>query len=82
MTEMKRNRFTEEQIIGFLKQSEAGLPVKELCRRGGFQMQRFINGDPNMEGWRHRRPDGLKRLKVKTPSSRDCERKRSSTSMR
>lgn len=29
-------RFTEEQIIGFLGEVEAGLPVKELCRRHGF----------------------------------------------
>ncbi len=29
-------RFTEEQIIGFLGEAEAGLPVKELCRRHGF----------------------------------------------
>ncbi|WP_348773933.1 transposase, partial [Pseudomonas aeruginosa] len=25
--------FTEEQILDFLKQAEAGVPVKELCRR-------------------------------------------------
>ncbi len=37
MTEMKQNRFTEDQIIGFLKEAQAGLPVKELCRRGGFR---------------------------------------------
>ena len=29
-------RFTEEQIIGFLREAEAGMPVKELCRRHGF----------------------------------------------
>ena len=32
---MKR-RFSEEQIIGFLKEAEAGVPVKELCRKHGF----------------------------------------------
>ena len=28
-------RFTEEQIIGFLREADAGLPVKELCRKHG-----------------------------------------------
>lgn len=31
-----KKRFTEEQIIGFLKEGEAGMPIKELCRRHGF----------------------------------------------
>jgi putative transposase len=31
-----KKRFTEEQIIGFLGEAEAGLTVKELCRRHGF----------------------------------------------
>lgn len=31
-----KKRFTEEQIIGFLKQAEAGISVKELCRKHGF----------------------------------------------
>jgi putative transposase len=31
-----KKRYTEEQIIGFLKEAETGLPVKDLCRRHGF----------------------------------------------
>ena len=31
-----KKRFTEEQIIGFLREAESGLPVAELCRRHGF----------------------------------------------
>ncbi len=33
---MKKQRFTEEQILGFLKAGDAGTPVKELCRKHGF----------------------------------------------
>lgn len=32
---MKRNRFSEEQIIGILKEHEAGVPVADLCRKHG-----------------------------------------------
>lgn len=32
---MKRNGFTDEQIIGFLKEHEAGTAVAELCRKHG-----------------------------------------------
>ena len=31
-----KKRFTEAQIIGFLHEAEAGLPIKELCRKHGF----------------------------------------------
>jgi putative transposase len=41
MTDMKKSRYSEEQIIGFLKQAEAGIPVKELCRKGGFSDATF-----------------------------------------
>lgn len=32
---MKRSRFSDEQIIGTLKEHEAGIPVAELCRKHG-----------------------------------------------
>ena len=38
---MKRKRFTEEQIIGALKEHEAGAKVDELCRRYGISTATF-----------------------------------------
>ena len=31
-----KKRFSEEQIIGFLREGDKGVPVKELCRKHGF----------------------------------------------
>jgi len=31
-----KKRFSEEQIIGFLREAERGVAVKDLCRRHGF----------------------------------------------
>ena len=36
-----KKRFSEEQIIGFLKEADAGVPVKELCRKHGFSDASF-----------------------------------------
>jgi len=33
---MKKSKFTETQILSILKETEAGLPVKEVCRKHGI----------------------------------------------
>jgi putative transposase len=38
---MKKSRFSEEQVIGFIKEAEAGMPVAELCRKHGFSDASF-----------------------------------------
>ena len=38
---MKNSRFSEEQIIGILKQSEAGAKTSELCRQHGISTATF-----------------------------------------
>jgi len=38
---MKRNRFTEEQIIGILKEQEAGQRTADVCRRHGISEATF-----------------------------------------
>ena len=43
--ERKLDDDTEEQIIGLLREADAGLPVKELCRKHGFS-------EPSYYAWK------------------------------
>jgi len=40
---MKRNKYTEEQIVRILKESEAGISVTELCRKYGISDATYYN---------------------------------------
>ncbi len=40
---MKKQRFTEEQIIAVLKEQEAGMKVADLCRKYGISDATFYN---------------------------------------
>ena len=40
---MKRKRFTEEQIIGVLKEHELGAKTADLCRKHGISEATFYN---------------------------------------
>jgi putative transposase len=44
---VKKSRFTDEQIIAFLKQAESGVAVKDPCRKHGFS-------DASFYKWRSR----------------------------
>ena len=38
---MRKSRFTEEQIIGMIKEQEAGMPTAEVCRKHGLSTASF-----------------------------------------
>ena len=45
-----KKRFTETQIIGFLREAEAGQPVKQLCRKHGFSEASYYLWRSNFGG--------------------------------
>lgn len=63
-----KKRFSEEQIIGFLREADSGLPVKELCRRHGFS-------EPSYYLWRKKFggmsvPDAKRLRELETENTR------------
>ncbi|KDN13356.1 transposase IS3/IS911 family protein [Snodgrassella communis] len=63
-------KLTEHQIVSMLKKAEAGIPVKELCRKYGMENSTFRK-------WRDKygsiKTSGIKRLKEIEAKNRKLE---------
>ena len=61
-----KKRFSEEQIIGFLKEADRGMPVKDLCRKHGLSDASFYLWRNKFGGMTCRMPGGSKRSRQRT----------------
>jgi transposase len=81
--EPMKKRFTEEQIIGFLREADAGLPVKELCRKHGFSEPSYyawkarFGGMKVSDAQRLKGPEGRERQAQAAPGKLDARRRAS-----
>lgn len=73
---MKRGRFTEEQIIGVLKEYQAGLIATELYRKHGISDATFYNWRSNFGGMEVSEAKRLKKLEGENAKLRNSWRSR------
>jgi putative transposase len=61
-----KKRFTDAQIVGFLREADAGLPAKDLCRKHGFSESSY---DPWRSQFGGMSGSDAKRLKELEPEN-------------
>lgn len=77
---MRKSRFTEAQIIGMIKEQEAGMPTAEVCRRHGLSTATFYKlkskyGDGSVRGGKAEGPR-RRECQTQTPVGRHHARQR------
>lgn len=67
----RKSKFTEQEIVYALKQVEAGVPLKELCRKYGVSEQTFYRWRAKYGGLA---PSELQRLKQLEQENRQLKK--------
>lgn len=67
-----KKRFNEQQIIAILKEAEAGIPARELCRKHGISDATFYTWRKNTQDWMSLKPVALRHWKTRTLGSKSC----------
>ncbi len=67
---MKKSRFTEEQIIGIIKQQESGVPTAEVCRQHGMSQATFYQWKAKFGGMSVTEAQRLRQLEAENAKLR------------
>jgi transposase-like protein len=67
-----KKRFSDEQIISILREAEAGVSARELCRKHAISDATFYTWRKKYGGMEVPEVKRLKLLRKRTPDSRSC----------